>query len=274
MESDSFFWQLFKSLPETLFALLGQPTAIAANYRFDAVEVKKSYRLDGLFIPSRPGLPLYFVEAQFRRNPQFYTNLFAKVYSYLEKQRSKQDWQAVALFENRRMEPKVLPSCEVLINSRHVRQIYLDELTVAEQATPGLKLLQLVTIPKPESQQLVKRLLDESKREPDCERSRVIVQLVEEILMRRFTELDREEVRRMFHLHDLRESKVWQEAEKTGQEKGREEGREEGRELKKRELVSLWLADGKTLKEIAELLHVPLSEVRRLSRRSGSRSGE
>ena len=60
----------------------------------------------------------------------------------------------------------------------------------------------------------------------------------------------------MFHLHDLRESKVWQEAEKTGQEKGREE------------LVSLWLADGKSLKEIAELLHLPLSEVRRLARRA------
>jgi predicted transposase YdaD len=31
--------------------------------------------------------------------------------------------------------------------------------------------------------------------------------------MRQFTELDREEVRRMFQLHDLRESKVWQEAQ-------------------------------------------------------------
>jgi predicted transposase YdaD len=43
--------------------------------------------------------------------------------------------------------------------------------------------------------------------------------------MRRFTELDREEVRRMFQLHDLRESKVWQEAEKVGQEKGRQKDR-------------------------------------------------
>src|SRR5260221_9582301 len=120
MESDSFFWQLFKLLPDTLFELVGQPTSTAASYRFDAVEVKKSYRLDGLFIPSRRDLPLYFVEAQFRRNAQFYTNLFAKVYSYLEKQRSNQDWQAVALFENRQMEPKSLPSCEVLVNSRHL----------------------------------------------------------------------------------------------------------------------------------------------------------
>jgi predicted transposase/invertase (TIGR01784 family) len=266
MESDSFFWQLFKLLPDTLFALLGQPISVAASYRFDAVELKKSYRLDGLFIPSRPGLPLYFVEAQFHRNPQFYTNLFAKVYSYLEKQASKQNWQAVAMFENRRLEPKLLPSCEVLINSRHVRRIYLDELTVAESATPGMKLLQLVSVPKQEAQPLVARLLDDSQRESDCERGQKIVELVEELLLRRFTELDREEVRRMFKLHDLRESKVWQEAEKTGVEKGREEGRE----LKNRELVRLWLADGKTLKEIAELLHLPIAEARRLARRANN----
>jgi predicted transposase/invertase (TIGR01784 family) len=282
MESDSFFWQLFKLLPDTLFALLGQPTSAAASYRFDAVEVKKSYRLDGLFIPARRTLPLYFVEAQFRRNPHFYTNLFAKVFSYLDKQRSNQDWLAVALFENRQTEPKRQRSCEVLIESRHLRRIYIDELTIPEEATPGLKLLQLVSVPRQETPKLVARLLDESRREPDCERGRVIVELVEELLMRRFTELDREEVRRMFQLHDLRESKVWREAEKVGQEKGheegrekgREEGREEGRDLKNQELVGLWQAEGKSLKEISALLHLPISEVRRLTRRPKSRSAE
>ena len=68
METDSFFWQLLKKLPETLFALLNQPIEWAANYRFDALEIKKSYRLDGIFIPNRKGMPLYFVEAQFRRD--------------------------------------------------------------------------------------------------------------------------------------------------------------------------------------------------------------
>ena len=53
METDSFFYQLLKQLPETLFALLGQPLTRAADYRFDALEVKKSYRLDGLFVPAK-----------------------------------------------------------------------------------------------------------------------------------------------------------------------------------------------------------------------------
>ena len=74
METDSFFWQLLKQLPETLFALLGLPAEAAAAYRFDSVEIKKSYRLDGLCVPMKPNLPVYFVEVQFRRAPRFYAN--------------------------------------------------------------------------------------------------------------------------------------------------------------------------------------------------------
>ena len=81
METDSFFWQLLKQLPETLFALLGLPTAEAAHYRIDSDEIKKSYRLDGLFVPTGSDLPVYFVEVQFRRARRFYANLFAKVFS-------------------------------------------------------------------------------------------------------------------------------------------------------------------------------------------------
>jgi hypothetical protein len=40
------------------------------------------------------------------------------------------------------------------------------------------------------------------------------------VLQSMFTELDRVGVRRMFQLHDLRESMVWQEAEKSATKKG------------------------------------------------------
>ena len=53
METDSFFCQLPKQLPETLFELLGLPAECAAEYRFDSVEVKKSLRIDGLFVPKK-----------------------------------------------------------------------------------------------------------------------------------------------------------------------------------------------------------------------------
>ena len=258
MESDSFFWQLLAKLPETLFALLGLPASRAAEYRFESVEVKKSYRLDGLFIPSKSTLPIYVVEVQFQRNRKFYANLFAKVFSYLEVNDPNQDWRALALFETRKIEPQAQPGYQVLINSEHVHRIYLDKISVSGQATTGIKILQLVTASREATKELVSDLVEQSRQEGDCERGRVIVELVEELLMRRFTELDREEIRRMFQLHDLKESKVWQEAVQVGEERGRER--------RDRDLVKRLQAKGTSLKEIAELLGIPLAEVRRIAR--------
>ena len=84
METDTFFYQLEKKLPGTVFELVGLPAELARAYRFDSVELKKSLRLDGLFLPKTADLPLYFVEVQFRELASFYANLFAKVYCYLQ----------------------------------------------------------------------------------------------------------------------------------------------------------------------------------------------
>jgi len=89
--------------------------------------------------------------------------------------------------------------------------------------------------------------------------------------MRHFTELGREEIRRMFKLDDIRKSRVWQEAHEEGKEEGREEGKEQGKEqgkvLVKQQFVHRLRAKGKSLKEIADQLEIPLAEVRRLARR-------
>ncbi len=268
VETDSFFWQLLKQLPETLFALLGLPAEAAAAYRFDSVEIKKSYRLDGLCVPVKAELPVYFVEVQFRRARRFYANLFAKVFSYLEANDPNQDWQAVALFANRAAEPKPQPPYQDLLASPRVRRIYLDELAATAAAAPGLTLLQLVTAPEKETPAMVARLL---QRESDSERAQVVVELLEELLLRRFTQMDREEVRRMFQLHDLRKSRVWQEAHDEGIEKGLEKGLEKGREKgvaeAQQKVVQRMIAKGKPLKEIAEMVELPLAQVRRLARR-------
>ena len=77
-------------------------------------------------------------------------------------------------------------------------------------------------------------------------RAKVIVELMEEVLLRRFTELNREEIRQMFQLHDLRESRVWQEAH--------DEGKDEGRMIEKLDIVRRMLTKGRSLKEIADCL--------------------
>ena len=144
METDSFFYQLLKQLPQTLFELLDLPAELARTYRFDSVELKKSLRIDGLFLPTKPNLPLYFVEVQFQTSARFYANLFGKVFWYLEENDPAQDWLAVAVFPNRSAEPKHLRPYEELVHSQRVKRIYLNEHPISDDPPPGLGILQLV----------------------------------------------------------------------------------------------------------------------------------
>jgi predicted transposase YdaD len=63
----------------------------------------------------------------------------------------------------------------------------------------------------------------------------------------------------MFKLHDLRKTRVWQDAF--------EEGRQEGRIIANQQFFSYLKANGLSPKEIAQLLGISLSEVRSLSKR-------
>src|SRR5579863_8099014 len=130
METDSFFCNFLKQVPETLFQLLGLPGNLAKAYRFDSVELKKAMRIDGLFLPTKAGLPLYFVEVQFHSSAAFYANLFAKVFCYLEENDPAQEWIAVAIFGSRRFEPKNTGPYSDLLNSARVKRIYLDEVSI------------------------------------------------------------------------------------------------------------------------------------------------
>jgi predicted transposase/invertase (TIGR01784 family) len=190
METDSFFWKLLKQLPQTLFELLDLPPQRARRYRFDSVEVKKSLRIDGLFVPGKAGLPLYFVEVQFRRSPAFYANLFAKVSCYLEENDPAQEWLAVAVFPSRGMEPKALAPYEALLNSRHVRRIYLDTHPMPAKPPLGLAILQLLSAPAQQVRDLVTRLLRRAGEElAGTELGVKTLELTEELLVRRFPKL-------------------------------------------------------------------------------------
>ena len=187
------------------------------------MEIKKSYRLDGLFVPRKLSLPLYFVEVQYRRKRAFYPNLFAKVFSFLEANDPDQEWIAVAIFPNREAEAKRQHNCEDLISSRRMRRIYLKELAIGGGAPPGLTILQLATCPKEQTPELVSELVRRARdQEAGCEDGGAIINLTEEVLMRRFTNLNREEIRRMFKLHDIRKSRAWQEIHEEGVEAGME----------------------------------------------------
>ena len=81
----------------------------------------------------------------------------------------------------------------------------------------------------------------------------------------------------MFELADIRKTASWREAYDEGVEKGFEKGFERGfeRGFEKGEaraaikIVRKWLAKGKSVQQIAELLDVSLTEARRLPKNAG-----
>ena len=253
METDAFFYQLFNQLPQTLFELLGLPAARAKAYRFDSVELKKAYRIDGLFVPKKRKLPVYFVEVQFQRSSRFYANLFAKVFCYLEENDPTQEWMAVAIFPSRGEDVVDQRPFEDLLGSKRVRRIYLDELPLSARATPGLGILKMLSVPPDQVKGLAHKVIGAAGAAGP-----VVIELVEELLIRRFAALSREEIRTMFKLTDIRKTRVWQEAH--------EEGEQEGEVKLLRKLIGKWIDQGKTYKAIADLLEIPVEEVRRLAK--------
>src|SRR5437867_11562305 len=133
MTTDSIFYRLFETSPETFFLLLGMSAELAADtaarYEYVALEFKEtSQRVDGVFLPKEAGLPLYFLEVQFYYLPSVYADLLTKVYTYLKQHDPGQSYCGVVLFANRSLEPKELTPYQPLLEAGLIRRFYLEEM--------------------------------------------------------------------------------------------------------------------------------------------------
>jgi predicted transposase/invertase (TIGR01784 family) len=170
----------------------------------------------------------------------------------------------VPIFVSRAVEPTDLVPYEPLLQSDKIKRIYLKDHPVPDNAGPGLAILQLVTAPLHRARELVARIFAAARVDvPSAAPQPNVIQLVEELMIRRFPGFSREEVRTMFELADLRKTRVWQEAHEEGIEKGIEEG--EARH--KAKMVHRCLDKGMSTKEIADLLELSVQEVRRLTKK-------
>lgn len=258
MHTDSWFYRFLKAWPAGFFGLLGLPASVAERYTFDSVELKKSgWRIDGVMRPKDPSDPFYVIEFQAYDLATFYANLFCKVFGFLELNDPAQDWRAVAIFLERSLEPDHLGPYEDLLNSARVRRVYLDELSPGNDPPLALGIWQLVSAPEDRIKQLLPNLIDKARNElSDRTLSTKVIELVQEILLRRFVNLNQQELMRMVKLHDLRESKAVQEVCELTR-------RESERETKKAIAKNLLMA-GMTPAAIAKAVGLPLKEIRRL----------
>ena len=218
MHTDTIFYQIFLTFHSLLFELLGQPIENAEGYQFTSVEVKeKAFRFDGIFMPDSAEKPIYFVEVQFQNKPEFYWELITEINIYLNQYKPQQDWQAVALFAKRSLDVEVLTNYQQeLVNSGRIQRIYLDEIPAG---SIGMGLIELIVSKENQAPQLVQNLMARTKTEISNDREKKgIIELLETVLVSKFSQLSRQEVEAMFLLSDIKQTRVYQEAKEEGRQ--------------------------------------------------------
>ena len=266
MRTDNIFYQLFQTFPSLLFELIAQPPELANSYKFSSQEIKELARtFDGLFLPSENASeqPIYFAEVQFQPKANFYSRFFAEIFVYLDQYQPANDWLAVAIFANRNLDPGVPMQYRGLLMSQQVIFVYLDELAEIETLSLSLGMVKLVVGTEESAVGLTNQLMQQARTQLSDEAlKQKVLELIEGILIYKFTTLNRQEIEAMFGLSDLKQTRFYQEA--------KEEGKEEG----KLETVPLLLRLGLSIEQIAERLGLDITAVSRVSQASGADSSE
>jgi predicted transposase/invertase (TIGR01784 family) len=276
MITDPLFYRLFETSPETFFLVLGMSADsardMAERYEYEAIEFKEtSHRTDGVFRPKEPGLPLYVVEVQFYRLPSVYADLLVKVYTYLKQHDPGQGFCGVVLFADRRLEPEELTPYQPLLDAGLIRRFYLEEMPEVTNAPLGLSILYLIRETETQAPAAARDLVARTKREIGDEALRAdLIELIETVIIYKLPGLGREEIQAMLQVHDIRETKVFQEAKQEGKEEGKEEGLKEGIEKERQrnlqeklQSISKLAARNLSAEDIADSLGLDIDLVRR-----------
>ena len=264
MKSDSIFYTLFQHFPETLFQLIQLPEEEANNYQFQALEVKEaSFRMDGVFIPldEKSDIPLYFLEIQFRYDAKIYSRLFSEIFIYLNQNNPSQNWKAVLIFGSRKFAPKdTLPYLN-LLNSNQVTVIYLDELPENYYNSPNLMILELIVVSQKKAEIKGKELLQKTQTMANSNIKENMLNLIETILLTKFSNLTKEEVKEMFALEDFKNTRLGKELSEEFREEFREKGRQEGSEIAQTKTIKALIYRNFSPEEIADILEISLEKV-------------
>lgn len=270
MVTDPLFYRLFETSPETFFILLGMPNGrareMASRYLYQAIEFKETaHRADGVFQPREPDLPVYFVEVQFYSLPSVYADLLVKIFTYLKQNDPAQPFCGVVLFANRSLEPTALGSYKPLLDAGLIRRHYLNELEEVADAPLGLSIVHLIQTSESQAPAKARELITRVRAEVGDESLRDnLIELIETAIIYKLSHMSREDVQAMLQIHDIRQSRIWQEAREEGLKEGLKEGIEKG----KGEVIAFAIKKMASKKmpaeEIAALLELDIEQVRKI----------
>ncbi|MEH2001751.1 MAG: Rpn family recombination-promoting nuclease/putative transposase [Nostoc sp.] len=273
MQTDKIFYSLFQAFPSIFFAIIGDKTVNVNAYEFVSLEVKQTaFRIDGVFIPTSEttNQPLYFVEVQFQLDSTFYRRFFAEIFLYLRQNESVNFWRAVVIYPQRSLDPSDRLPYEVLLDSSQVQRIYLDELDTGENSLQ-VAIIKLIIEREETAIDKGRELILQARQHlADEATTKQIVELIETILLYKFTRLSREELAEMLGIdEEFKKTRMYQsikedgleEGRQEGRQQGRQQGRQEGRQEAKLEAIPRLLALGLSVEQVAVALDLTVAQV-------------
>ena len=223
MKSDSLFYQIFQKLPELLGQLLGDDST--DGYSFTSIEVKGlARRIDGLFVPplDKPLQPLYFAEIQFQTDEKLYERLFTETFLYLGQYQPQKFWYCVAVWGSQNLDKGIPRHYQQQHEAGLLKIVYLDQLP--DRPTIGINLLRLVKAPIKDPLEIreeVIQLRQTAQNSLSPSKTREIIELIDNAILCKFPQLTQEELRKMFDLVEIQQTRVYQDAKLEGKLEGK-----------------------------------------------------
>jgi predicted transposase/invertase (TIGR01784 family) len=229
LRTDTLFYQLFQSFHTLLFELIDRPIADAEGYQFTTAEIKeKSFRFDGIFIPTTDDKPIFFIEVQFQPKNDFYWEYLSEIFLYLNQYRPINKWQAVAIFARRNCEPEIVDHVQEMITSNRIIRVYLEDWLNQETNSLTIAIIQLILAPENKAPKLARQINEKVQQETDSDLQEQVVKFIETVLVYKFPKLSRQEIEAMFTFNDLKNTRVYQDAKQEGKQEGLQLGEQRG----------------------------------------------
>jgi predicted transposase/invertase (TIGR01784 family) len=188
-----------------------------------------------------------------KKGENFYYRFIGEIHLYLKDYQPSHNWQAVVIFTEKRFDPGIPRHYAEYENNPRLQRIYLNKLPpeVGDRSL-GLGMLQLLGTSQKQAPAKGRALIDRTQQElTDVTIQRNFVELVETIFVYKFPQLNSREIGQMLGLAELKQTRVYQEAQ------------EEKRDEMLEKMVPKLIRRGLTVEEIADDLELPIETIQR-----------
>ncbi|TAE27363.1 MAG: DUF2887 domain-containing protein [Candidatus Kapaibacterium sp.] len=205
MKTDALYLNLFATAPILALRLAGLRGERASEYICASEELKKAFRVDALFTPPSPELPLIVAEVQFQRNPEIYDRLVASFAIKRLQSPMYTDIRMVIYFASRSIDTGATVY-EPLVRSGLLNVVYLDEATEAlerddftAEELSCLLLARLTVTPtnQKDDTEIVNELADTVVSMRGTAKQKEFLELFVDLFHSKYKHLQKEEIRAM-----------------------------------------------------------------------------